>query len=278
MHGSASGEAASAMARGYQFAGGRQCRFALHETNRRGAAGVGDTIAALVTIPTEDRRAVDLPPPATLAAWVAEARARTLALVADLGDEQMLGPRLKIVNPLLWEIGHVAWFQEKWVLRHVLGRSPLRPDVDALYDSMAIAHDDRWDLPLPTREATNAYITLVRDQVLEALAADRGSSELRYHVMYSVFHEDMHDEAFTYTRQTHGYRAPALPPAPAVDGGGRLPGDMEVPGGEYLLGADPAEPFVFDNEKWAHPVTVAPFRIARAPVTQAQFAAFVDDG
>jgi iron(II)-dependent oxidoreductase len=51
--------------------------------------------------------------PAQLIAWVSEARQRTLQLVADLDDSQLLGPRLEIVNPLLWEIGHVAWFQEK---------------------------------------------------------------------------------------------------------------------------------------------------------------------
>ena len=62
---------------------------------------------------------------------VVDARQRTLALVADLGDEQLRGPRLAIVNPLLWEIGHVAWFQEKWVLRHALGEPPIRPDGDA---------------------------------------------------------------------------------------------------------------------------------------------------
>jgi iron(II)-dependent oxidoreductase len=53
---------------------------------------------------------------------------------------------------------------------------------------------------------------------------------------------------------------------------------VEIPGGAFWLGATPAEPFVFDNEKWAHPVELRPFAIARAPVTQAEFAAFVDDG
>src|ERR1051326_6389615 len=63
-----------------------------------------------------------------------EARRRTLALVEDLDDEQMIGPRLDIVNPLRWEIGHVAWFQEYWVLRHLCGREPLLANGDALYD------------------------------------------------------------------------------------------------------------------------------------------------
>ena len=48
-----------------------------------------------------------------------ETRVRTLELVADLSEVQLLGPRLQIVNPLRWEIGHLAWFQEFWVLRHL---------------------------------------------------------------------------------------------------------------------------------------------------------------
>ncbi|MCP3958489.1 MAG: ergothioneine biosynthesis protein EgtB, partial [bacterium] len=58
---------------------------------------------------------------------------------------------------------------------------------------------------------------------------------------------------------------------------GPLPGDVEVPGGTFALGATPGEPFVFDNEKWAHEMEVEPFAIARAPVTNAEFAAFVED-
>ena len=56
-----------------------------------------------------------------LRAWVADARARTFALMDGLDDAQLLGPRLSIVNPLLWEMAHVAWFQDLWVLRHALG-------------------------------------------------------------------------------------------------------------------------------------------------------------
>ena len=69
-----------------------------------------------------------------LTEWVCDARQRTLDLVADLNDEQLMGPHLPIVNPLLWEIGHVAWFQEKWVLRHVCKQKPIRVDADALWD------------------------------------------------------------------------------------------------------------------------------------------------
>jgi iron(II)-dependent oxidoreductase len=69
-----------------------------------------------------------------------------------------------------------------------------------------------------------------------------------------------------------------LPAAPPLQGGGPQPGDVEIAGGTYLLGALPQEPFVFDNEKWAHAVEVAPFRIARAAVSQGELAAFVEEG
>ena len=218
--------------------------------------------------------------PTQLAAWVGDARERSLALVADLAGDQLIGPRLTVVNPLLWEIGHVAWFQEKWALREGLGHSPLRADGDLLWDSSAVAHETRWDLPLPSLADTKAYMRDVRERVVQRLSGGDVTTSLLYLILYTVFHEDMHDEAFTYTRQTLGY--PGSPPVDAAlaanDDGGPLAGDAAVPGGTFQLGSSPEEPFVFDNEKWAHPVHLAPYAIARAPVTQREFEAFVDDG
>lgn len=212
--------------------------------------------------------------------WVVDARQRSLDLVADLDDGQVMGPHLDVINPLLWEIGHAAWFQEKWVLRHALGEDPIREDADDLWDSIAIPHDDRWDLPLPDRDETVDYMRRVRDRVVRALRAGGADGELLYLVRYTVHHEDMHTEAYTYTRQTLAYPPPLLPGVPGFPppGGGPLEGDARVPGGTVRLGAEPGDGFVFDNEKWAHEVEVEPFSIARAPVTQAEFARFVEDG
>jgi iron(II)-dependent oxidoreductase len=213
-----------------------------------------------------------------LAGAVADARRRTLELASALSDAQLLGPRMSTVNPPLWELGHVAWFQERWVLRHAAGRPPLRGGVDSLYDSAAIPHDTRWELPLPGRAETTAYLRDVAAEV--AALVERGGAD-PYFVTLSVLHEDMHFEAMAFTRQTLGYAAPSLSDAAPAEpelGGGDLPGDVPVPGSTLRLGAEPGTPFVLDNEKWAHPVEVAPFRISRAPVTQARFAGFVEDG
>jgi iron(II)-dependent oxidoreductase len=223
---------------------------------------------------------ITTPTPDALAAWVRDARRRTLALVGDLTEEQFLGPRLPTVNPPLWEIGHVAWFQEKWVLRHANGRPSLRADADVLYDSAAVAHGTRWDLPLPSLEQTLRYLAGVEEQILRQLA-ERPRADEVYFTMLAVFHEDMHAEAFTYTRQSNAYPAPPAlekPQAGPAEGEAPWGGDVPVAGGTYQLGAEPDGSFVFDNEKWAHPVHLRPFAIARAPVTQAAFAGFVEDG
>jgi len=215
-----------------------------------------------------------------LIAMLSGARERTLALVADLSDEQLRVPCIDIINPPVWEIGHVAWFQERWALRHLRGLEPIRPDADSFWDSAAVAHDTRWEVPLPSRGETLGYMQQVLDRVLERLDREEVSRQEAYFHWLAAMHEDMHGEAFTYTRQTLGYPAPTLSgqveAARAVEDLSEE--DAFVPSGCYLLGAERGELFVFDNEKWAHPRHVQPFAISRTTVTNAQFAAFVDDG
>jgi len=234
-----------------------------------------------------------------LASALQEGRARTLELVADLTDEQMIGPRLPIVNPLRWEIGHVAWFQEYWVLRQFRKESPTKREGDSLYDSARIAHDTRWDLLLPSKAETLAYAQRILGRVLE----QHGTSGLEagpradgydeaYFIRLALFHEYMHAEAFTYTRQTLNYAPPKISIAQGRGGGPQadvpegedgsrhsepLLGDAEIPGGTFLLGSTPDMTFVFDNEQWAHSVTLEPFRMARTAVSNAELAAFVDE-
>ncbi len=219
------------------------------------------------------------PTPQNLIDQAEDARARTLVLIEGLDDAQLMGPRLPIVNPLRWEIGHTAYFHELWVLRHHFDEPAGRPDADRLYDSITIAHDTRWDLPLPSMPDTLSYMQGILARVRNRLDNGLEDPQRDYLAQYAVFHEDMHTEAFTYTRQTLNYETPRIrtEPDPAWNAGG-LNGDAEVPGGEFLAGASPDDGFCFDNEKWAHPVKVEPFRIARAAVSNGEFAAFVDDG
>src|SRR5262249_59527112 len=122
---------------------------------------------------------------------------------------------------------------------------------DALWDSSAVAHDTRWDLPLPSRADTVRYVRDVHARILDRV--EHGlDDKTRYFVLLALYHEDMHDEAFLYTRQTHGWPAPPLPTTRAADAdAGPLVGDVTVPGGSFLLGPGEDEPFVFVNEQWA---------------------------
>lgn len=223
-----------------------------------------------------------------------EARERTLALVADLTDEQLLGPRLGIVNPLRWELGHVAWFQEFWMLRHLRGAPPILTHGDSLYDSARVSHDTRWDLSLLSRGQTLDYARTVLERVIEQsrssdgrLKAPDGYDEA-YFLQLVLFHEQMHAEAFTYTRQTLAYPPPSMATekqAVSLAGNnddslqvnGLSCGDAEIPGGKFILGSRPDKGFAFDNEYRAHKVNLAPFAIARTAVTNAEFRGFVED-
>jgi iron(II)-dependent oxidoreductase len=215
--------------------------------------------------------------PAKLERDLVDARGRAVRVTADIDGERLLGPKLAIVNPPLWEIGHVAWFQEHWCLRWradgTRGDSIL-PGADALYDSSAVPHDTRWSLPLPDLKSTRRYGEDVLARVRERLAREPESEFLQYFVRLATFHEDMHAEAFHYSRQTLGYSDPAPAAGPPVSS----QADIRFEKQKYLTGAKPSAAFVFDNEKWAHEVEVGPFRIAGAPVTNSQYLAYVKGG
>jgi gamma-glutamyl hercynylcysteine S-oxide synthase len=219
---------------------------------------------------------------AELISLMREFRSRTRGLVADLDERQLIGPRLSTVNPPLWEIGHVGWFQEFWVLRHLRRQKPLLENGDQLYNSTDIAHDVRWDLLLPSRADTWQYLDEVLDRVIGPIEGKRSLSEDElYFYCLTAFHEAMHAEALACTRQSFGYSRPSfLPTRPVHENRSQdfFQGDAEIPGGSFLIGATPEVPFVFDNEKWAHQVVIRPFRIARAPVSNREFRRFVDDG
>src|SRR5260221_12512028 len=117
----------------------------------------------------------------SLSQQLRDARRRTRLLTRDLEGPQLFGPKLPIVNPVLWELGHVAWFQERWCLRLRADESlseSLLEDADALYDSAKVEHDTRWDLPLPRLPATLEYQDRVLERVLRRLEREPDTGRL----------------------------------------------------------------------------------------------------
>jgi EgtB-related family protein len=210
-----------------------------------------------------------------LAEALRDARRRTLACYAHLDLARLRVPQIALVNPPAWELSHIAWFQEYWCLRRD-ARASLLDDADALFDSSAVPHASRWSLPYPPWERLRQYIDETHEATLESLAAT--PEDGRYFHRLALLHEDMHGEALLMTLQTLGLPAPDSRMYDAPRGIARIAEDVAFEGGEFLQGSARDETaFVFDNEKWAHPVRVAPFAMAKDPVTQGEFARFVED-
>src|SRR6267378_8284037 len=171
-----------------------------------------------------------------------DARAVELELLEGLSDAQMLGERAHFLEPPIWEMGHVGWFQEQWLLRGLDGAETLLPGSDAIYDSFNVSYTRRWDHRYPSRAATHAYISEVLRRSVARLESRAPRGDEVYFYTLAALHEDMHAENLTAILQTLGYARPAnLHPA-----GGSTPIDPEfhsydvtVPGGAFLLGADP---------------------------------------
>jgi len=223
-----------------------------------------------------------------LAEAMQDARHYTLALFdcfAAAGmDVTANVPQLRIVNPPLWEIGHTAWFAEWFILREALSSHPADAQYPSLltkgddwFDSANVPHRSRWTLDLPSPGGVKTYCHEVLDRVLDKLTREPNVDEALYPYRLALAHEDMHGEAFLYTLQTLGLPAPAqlIRPEPSSADAG----DIRFPGGTLQLGCPPEQGgFVFDNEKVAHPIYVAPFHMDAALVTNAQYLDFIADG
>ncbi|HXL49171.1 MAG TPA: DinB family protein, partial [Xanthobacteraceae bacterium] len=177
---------------------------------------------ALIHRPTSGASAEEL------AAQLRDARSCTRRLSDDLSTQQLMGPMLPIVNPILWEIGHVGWFHEYWTLRHAHGEAPILARADALWNSSEVAHATRWELDLPDRSGVFGYMADVLARQVDRLGS---SIDLRACYFYdlSTRHEDMHVEALAYTRQTLGFARPQGLWDPATQRAGAWGGDVDVP-------------------------------------------------
>jgi gamma-glutamyl hercynylcysteine S-oxide synthase len=192
-------------------------------------------------------------------------------------------PHLQTINPPLWELGHIAWFAEWFILREAESSHPaaaLRHSMltrgDDWFDSNTVPHRSRWTLDLPSSGALKTYCHEVLDRTLDKLSRAANTDAALYPYRLALAHEDMHGEALLYTLQTLGLAAPAQ----SGRGGARFmaSGEVACPGGTIVLGGGPEGSFVFDNEKSAHPVYVPPFTIDTGLISNAQYLDFVGDG
>jgi gamma-glutamyl hercynylcysteine S-oxide synthase len=148
---------------------------------------------------------------------------------------------------------------------------------DALYDSSAVAHDTRWDLPLPNLAQTKARMQASLDDILAKLAAEEsGTDEALYFYRLALFHEDMHAEAAIYSAKFLGVPIPEALLRVASKTGQPTKSSLSVPAQTWLLGSPvQGAGFVFDNELGQHEALLSAFDIDSRVVTWAEYLPFV---
>jgi gamma-glutamyl hercynylcysteine S-oxide synthase len=209
------------------------------------------------------------------------ARAQTLELVAHLDDEQLERVHSPILSPLVWDLGHIAAYEDLWLAHRHGGMALLRPELADLYDAFETPRAVRGQVAtLPPADA-RAYMQAVRARSAEALAR-RGLGDGVVCEMV-LRHELQHSETMRQTLAiaellTAGDRSRAQEPlpAPAQEGEGAQ-GWVEMPAGPFAMGA-PAQGFAYDNERPRHTVALAGFRIGRRPVSNGSFIDFAQAG
>jgi iron(II)-dependent oxidoreductase len=205
---------------------------------------------------------------------LAEGRDRTLALVAPLSDEDVERQHTPIMSPLVWDLAHIAAYEELWLV-HRYGGEPLsRPELAAMYDAFETPRAVRGDLPLLDRAGALAYLADVRARVPDPAEGDGYLHEL------VLRHEHQHDETMLQAIELAQLQpAPAVPrrDRPAAPGGHSGVESILVPAGPADIGA-PSTGFAYDNERPRHRVELAAFRIGRTPITNATFLTFVEGG
>jgi gamma-glutamyl hercynylcysteine S-oxide synthase len=210
---------------------------------------------------------------------LAEARERTLLLVESVSDYDLERVHSTLMSPLVWDLGHIAAFEDLWLVYRYADRPLLRDELADVYDAFETPRAGRGDLPFLRPDAAREYLDEVRSRTLEVIE-QRGVGDGLLHEMV-IRHEHQHNETMLQTIQLarlDGYelegahRAP-IRPRPGFSGLELV----EVPAGECEIGAL-ATGFAYDNERPRHRTDVRGYLIGRTPITNASYLTFVEGG
>jgi iron(II)-dependent oxidoreductase len=250
-------------------------------------------MARTVSQPTAAR------PPAPLAETLAaldEARHGTLQLVAHLNDRDLERTHSPIMSPLVWDLAHIAAYEDLWLAHRHAGLELLRPDLAELYDAFETPRSQRGAAQLLDAAEARAYLEAVRERVVGALveagAGDRALAEVGADnrtlaavgtgdstlTELVIRHELQHSETMRQTLALAGLLPPGEPSLAPLTG---EEGWLSFPAGAFLMGAPPApgaEGFAYDNERPRHLARTGAFAIARRPVTNASWLHFSEGG
>ena len=220
----------------------------------------------------------------TIAEVLGDIRARTLELYEPLGETEVLRTPDPIMSPPVWDLGHIAAYEELWLVCRLTGGESLHPELQAAYDAFETPRPQRTKIRLLDEPGCRDYLERVRERTLESLAAtdlDPDGPQLTsggFVFEMVAEHEAQHTETVLQTLQMHAdgtYRPPRRRDVP----GGRDTNDERifVAGGSFGMGA-PDGGFAYDCERPRHDRVLDGYLIDRYPVTNGRHLAFMADG
>jgi len=216
------------------------------------------------------------PPTSTLAQWLEESNGITRQILASLTPEECLVPQFDILNPPLWEFGHLTWFHEFWVHRDGQESKPsIMKDADYLFNSSEMSHQDRWSTPMPSLDSLLDYNYRVIGDTQELLRKPI-DNKAAYFIQLAILHQDMHNEAFAYMWQTMGRSIPFTPITNTTALEANTQTWIHFPKSTIQAGSEKGSGFIFDNEKWAYSIDLPAFDIASTPVTNGDYLDYLE--
>jgi gamma-glutamyl hercynylcysteine S-oxide synthase len=207
-----------------------------------------------------------------------EARERTLALVAPLSDADVETAHSELMSPLVWDLAHIAAYEDLWLVHRHGGAPLLQPELAAMYDAFETPRAVRGDLPLLDRAQALQYLADVRERVHAVLLLHGSGDGVLAELV--LRHEQQHNETMLQAIELARLQpAPAAEatPRPGAPGGHTGLEPVEVPAGPCTLGAGP-DGFAYDNERPRHRAALQAFRIGRTPITNATWLTFAEGG
>jgi gamma-glutamyl hercynylcysteine S-oxide synthase len=216
-----------------------------------------------------------------IADLLTEARDRTLLLVSTVSDEDLHQQHDPLMSPIIWDIGHIAHFEELWLTQNLDG--PIEfSEMPGLYNPFEHPRATRASLALPTLSEMTTRLREIRARVLDRLDSvefDEANPLLRGAYVYNMVlqHEYQHNETILQTLQLKKgdpYRAPRQ--ISFVARKSVSPEMVSFGGGQVSIGTDDRSA-AYDNERPKHMIDLPPFQIDRYPVSNAQFLEFIRD-
>ena len=219
-----------------------------------------------------------------IVALLREARERTIRLIEPIADDDLLIQHDPLMSPIVWDLGHIAHFEELWLNRNVHGTVEFG-EMPGIYNPFEHPRRVRGALDLPGRDEVLEILAEVRQRVLEkieTLDLEAGDPLLRDGYVYAMVaqHEYQHNQTILQTLQLklgEPYRAPRRIAVPEPRFDVAVGSMVRFPGGAVPIGTNDRR-VAYDNERPQHVVELRPFSIDVTPVTNAQYLEFMEDG